>query len=374
MDCVVEVGEGKCEIWTGSQFQTNDQYVAAAILGLQPEQIEIHTHFAGGSFGRRAVPDSDYVAEAVMIAKAIGGRAPVKLIWTREDDMRAGRYRPMSHHILEGGVDENGEVAAWRHKVTMQSFLAGTAFEAMIQEGIDGTSVEGARNLPYAIQNMRVELQPADNGVPTLWWRSVGHSHNAFATEAFFDEMAHLAGKDPYHYRRDLLAEHPRYLAVLDLVAEKASWGENLGENRGRGIAIHESYGTIVAEVVDITLSDRSFTVDKVYCAVDCGIAINPDVIRAQMEGGIGFALSAALREQITLVDGEVQETNFNTHRSLRIDEMPDIEVHIVPSSREPSGVGEPGVPPLAPALANALFDATGQRIYQLPIADQLSG
>ncbi|MBT8079678.1 MAG: xanthine dehydrogenase family protein molybdopterin-binding subunit [Gammaproteobacteria bacterium] len=372
MDCVVEIGDQKCDIWTGSQFQTNDQYVAAEILGIQPEQVEIHTHFAGGSFGRRAVPDSDYVAEAVTIAKAIGGRAPVKLIWTREDDMRAGRYRPMSHHVLEGGVDDSGEVSAWRHKVTMQSFMAGTAFEAMIQNGIDGSSVEGARNLPYAIENMRVELQPAENGVPTLWWRSVGHSHNAFATEAFFDEMAHLAGKDPYEYRRDLLAEHPRYLQVLDLVAKKAGWGDSLGENRGRGIAIHKSYGTIVAEVVDVTLTGNSFTVDKVYCAVDCGIAINPDVVRAQMEGGIGFGLSAALREQVTLENGEVQQTNFNTYRSLRIDEMPDIEVHIVPSNREPSGVGEPGVPPLAPALANALFDASGRRVYRLPIGDQL--
>ncbi len=373
MDCVVEIGPGACHIWTGSQFQTNDQHVAAEILGLQPEQVEIHTHFAGGSFGRRAVPDSDYVAEAVMVAKAIDGRAPVKLIWTREDDMRGGRYRPMSHHILEGGVDAYGNITTWRHKVTMQSFIQGTAFEGMIENGIDPMSVEGARNLPYAISNVRVELQPAENGVPTLWWRSVGHSHNAFVTEVFFDELAHMAGRDPFEYRRDLLAEHPRYLGVLELAASKAGWGESLGAGRGRGIAIHDSYTTIVAEVVDVTVSDQSFTVDRVVCAVDCGIAINPDVFKAHMEVGIGFALSAALREEITLEDGEVQQGNFNTYRSLRIDEMPEVEVHIVPSSQPPTGVGEPGVPPLAPALANALFDATGQRIYRLPIGDQLT-
>lgn len=372
MDCVVEIGTGSCVIWTGSQLQTGDQYVAAEILGLQPEQVQIHTHFAGGSFGRRAVPDSDYVAEAVMVAKAIGGRAPVKLHWTREDDMQAGRYRPMSYHVLEGAIDAAGDITAWRHKVTMQSFLKGTVFEGLIQDGIDSTSVEGARNLPYAIPNLRVDLQEAENGVPTLWWRSVGHTHNAFVTEVFFDELARVAGKDPFEYRRDLLAEHPRHLAVLELAASNAGWGEPLGPGQGRGIAVHESFGSFVAEVVEVSVSEGSFTVDKVVCAVDCGIAINPDVIKAQMEGGIAYALSAALREEITLEDGAVQQTNFDSYRSLRIDEMPEVEVHIVASTEAPTGVGEPGVPPLAPALANALYDATGQRIYRLPIRDQL--
>ena len=316
------------------------------------------------------MPGSDYVAEAVMIAKAIDGRAPVKLIWTREDDMTGGRYRPMSYHILEGALDSNGNISAWRHRLALQSILAGTPFEGMIENGIDSSSVEGARGLPYTIPNLQVDLATVDDvGVPVLWWRSVGHTQNGYVTEAFFDEMAAAAGKDPYQLRRELLKDHPRHLRVLELAAEKAGWGEDLGPGRGRGIAVHESFGSFVAEVVDVTASeDGEFSVDRVVCAVDCGIAINPDVIRAQMEGGIGYALSAALREEVTLEAGEVQQRNFDRYQPLRIDEMPDIEVHIVPSAEPPTGVGEPGVPPLAPALVNALADATGKRTYRMPI------
>ncbi len=374
MDCVVELREDACEIWNGAQLHTGDQYVAAQITGLQPEQIIINTQFAGGSFGRRAVPDSDYVAEAVMIAKAIDGRAPVKLIWTREDDMAAGRYRPMSYHIMEGALDNDGNIGAWRHRVAVQSILAGTAFAGMIENGIDNSSVEGSRGLPYKIPNLQVDLANAEDvGVPVLWWRSVGHTHNGYVTEAFFDEMAAAAGQDPYELRRQLLEDHPRHLGVLELAAEKAGWGEDLGPGRGRGIAVHESFGSFVAEVVDVTVSeDGEFSVDRVVCVVDCGIAINPDVIRAQMEGGIGYALSAALREEVTLAAGEVQQRNFDRYRPLAIDEMPDVEVHIVPSAEPPTGVGEPGTPPLAPALVNALANATGKRIYRMPIGDQL--
>jgi isoquinoline 1-oxidoreductase beta subunit len=372
MDCVVELTANGCEIWTGSQLPTGDQQVAADLLGLMPEQVTIHTHFAGGSFGRRAVPDSDYVAEAVMVAKAIEGRAPIKLLWSREDDMRAGRYRPMSYHVLEGALDESGNIHAWRHNVAIQSFMRGTFFEGMIQDGLDGAAVEGARGLPYAIPNLRVNWHEAENGVPTLWWRSVGHTQNGYATEVFFDELAHAAGKDPFEFRRALLQEHRRHLGVLELAAEKAGWNEPLGEGRGRGIAMHESFGSFVAEVVEVSVDDGSFTVDRVVCAVDCGIAVNPDVIKAQMEGGIAYALSAALREEVTLTEGEVQEGNFDRYRILRIDEMPEVEVHIVASTEAPTGVGEPGVPPLAPALANAIFAATGKRIDRLPIGNQL--
>jgi isoquinoline 1-oxidoreductase beta subunit len=250
--------------------------------------------------------------------------------------------------------------------------MRGTFFEGMIQDGLDGSAVEGARGLPYAIPNLRVNWHEAENGVPTLWWRSVGHTQNGYATEVFFDELAHAAGKDPFEFRRALLQEHPRHLAVLELAAEKAGWNEPLGEGRGRGIAMHESFGSFVAEVVEVSIDDGSFTVDRVVCAVDCGIAVNPDVIKAQMEGGIAYALSAALREEVTLTEGEVQQGNFDRYRILRIDEMPEVEVHIVASTEAPTGVGEPGVPPLAPALANAIFAATGKRIDRLPIGNQL--
>jgi isoquinoline 1-oxidoreductase subunit beta len=372
MDCVVELSAGSCDIWTGSQLPTADQQIAAGLLGLLPEQVTIHTLFAGGSFGRRAVPDSDFVAEAVMVAKAIDGRAPIKLLWSREDDMRAGRYRPMSYHVLEGALDASGNIQAWRHRVAIQSFMRGTFFEGMIENGVDGSAVEGARGLPYAIPNVRVDWHEVENGVPTLWWRSVGHTQNGYATEVFLDELAQAGGRDPLELRRELLKDHPRHLAVLELAAAKAGWGESLGPGRGRGLAVHESFSSFVAEVVEVSVADGSFTVDKVVCAVDCGIAVNPDVIKAQMEGGIAYALSAALREEVTLTEGEVQQGNFDRYRILRIDEMPAVEVHIVASTEAPTGVGEPGVPPLAPALANALFAATGQRIDRLPIGNQL--
>ena len=373
MDCVVELGADTCEIWTGSQIQTADQLVVASITGLMPEQVVINTRFAGGSFGRRAAPDSDYIAEAVMVAKAIDGRAPVKLVWTREDDMRAGFYRPMSTHVLEGALDGDGNIGAWRHRAAIQSILTGTPFEGFIQDGIDGSMVEGSKNLPYSIPNLQVKVNQVDIGVPVLWWRSVGHTQNAYVTEVFFNELAEAAGRDAVDFRRELLADHPRHLGVLELAAEKAGWGDDLGPGRGRGIAVHESFGSFVAEVVDVSVRDGGeFSVDRVVCAVDCGIALNPDVVRAQMEGGIGYALSAALREEITLADGAVEQGNFDRYRPLRIDEMPVVEVHIVQSGEAPSGVGEPGTPPLAPALVSALADATGKWIHRMPIGNQL--
>jgi isoquinoline 1-oxidoreductase subunit beta len=368
LDCVVKLSGDKCEVWAGSQIPTLDQGAIAQIVGLSPDKIELHTLLAGGSFGRRATPVADVASEAASIAKAIAGRAPVKLVWTREDDIRGGRYRPLFVHRFRAGLDAKGQIVAWEHRIVGQSFLKGTPFGGLIKEGIDATSVEGGSTLPYAIANLGVELHSPEVGVPTLWWRSVGSSHTAFSTETFLDELAKAAGRDPFELRRELLAKHPRHRGVLELAAAKAGWGTPLPAGRGRGIAVHESFGSFVANVVEVTLrKDGLPKVERVVCAVDCGIAVNPDVVRAQMEGGIGFGLGAALYGEITLDKGRVVQSNFHDYKSLRIDEMPEVEVHIVPSTEPPTGVGEPGVPCIAPAVANAMFQLTGQRIYRLP-------
>lgn len=375
LNCVVRLGKDGCEIWNGDQAQTADQMALARLFGLRPEQVRIHTLYAGGSFGRRASKTSDYVLEAAHIVKAIGGRAPVKLVWLREDDMRAGYYRPLFHHRLQAGIDRQGRLVGWHHRLVGQSILVGSPFEAGIKDGIDPTSVEGAANLPYAIPNMLVELHtPTDIGVPVLWWRSVGSTHTAFSTECFIDELAQAAGKDPVAWRLVMLEKRPRHAAVLKLAAEKAGWDTPLpagkpGERRGRGVAVHESFKSYVAQVAEVTVkADGSYRLDRVVCAVDCGIAINPDVVRAQVEGSIGFALSAAMHGAITLTEGKVDQSNFHDYQPVRIADMPRVEVHIVASAANPTGIGEPAVPPLAPALANALAAATGKRVRKLPI------
>jgi isoquinoline 1-oxidoreductase beta subunit len=372
LDAVVKLDADSCEIWRGDQFQTVDQGNAAATAGLKPEQVKIHTLLAGGSFGRRANMGSDYIVEAVSVAKALGANGiPVKLQWTREDDIRGGLYRPLYLHRLEAALDNNGQLVGWQHRIVGQSIIAGTAFAAvMVKDGIDGTSVEGAANLPYAVPNMSVELSTTETGVPVLWWRVVGSSHTAYATEAFIDEIAHAAGKDPFAFRQAMLEHHPRHKAVLELAAKAAGWGSPLPKGKGRGIAVAEAFGTYVAQVAEVTVAPNGkVKVDRVVCAVDCGTPINPDVITAQMEGGIGFGLGAALYGAITLKDGQVEQTNFDAYQVLRIDEMPKVEVHIVPSPEAPTGVGEPGVAPVGPAVANAVFAATGKRLRVLPFA-----
>jgi isoquinoline 1-oxidoreductase beta subunit len=372
LDAVVKLSPGACEIWAGDQFQTIDQANAAKAAGLEPAQVSIHTLYAGGSFDRRANPGSDYIVEAVSIARAYGADGtPIKLQWTREDDIRGGMYRPMYLHKLEAGVSSEGHLTGWRHVIVGQSIMADTLFAPMIKDGIDPTSVEGAANIAYAIPNVSVELATAKTGVPILWWRVVGSSHTAFAVETFMDEAAHAAGADPVEFRRKLLADHPRMRAVLELAAEKAGWNDApLPPGRGRGIAVAEAFKTYVAQVAEVSVDqDGNVKVDRVVCAVDCGIPINPDVIAAQMEGGIGFGIGAALYGEITLKDGRVEQDNFNAYRVLRMNKMPKIEVHIVPSTEPPTGVGEPGVAPAGPAVANAIFAATGKRLRKLPFS-----
>lgn len=384
MNCVVRVGAEGCEVWNGEQLHTGDQHALAHMFGLQPEQVKINMLYAGGSFGRRACKDSDYVLEAAHIVKAIDGRSSatpaVKLVWLREDDMRAGYYRPLFHHALEAALDGGSNLVGWRHRLVGQSILIGSPFEKMlVKNGIDAVSVEGAATLPYAIPNLTVDLHtPTDIKVPVLWWRSVGSSHTAFSTEAFLDEVAAAMGKDPVALRLALLAEHSRHAGVLRLAAEKAGWGTPLkakpGERRGRGVAVHESFNSYVAQVAEVTVAkDGSVKVDRIVSAVDCGTPINPDNIRSQVEGGIGFALGAVLHQKITLKDGQVEQGNFDSYPPLRINEMPVVEVHIVPSTAAPTGIGEPGVPPVAPAVANAIAAATGKRLRSLPLdTDQL--
>jgi len=369
LDAVMIAKPDGCEIWSGCQFQTVDQGNVARVFGFNPEQVKINTLYAGGSFGRRATTDSDYMVEIAHIAKALPPGTPVKLVWTREDDIRGGKYRPMFFHAMKAGLDASGNVTAWKHTIVGQSLLKGTPFEAALKNGIDGSSVEGAENLAYDIPNISVDLHTTDVGVPVLWWRSVGSTHNTYAAEVFADMVAKTAGVEPLAFRQKLLTKHPRQLAVVNLAAEKAEWTKPLGANRARGIAVVEAFRSCVAQVVEISKrADGSIKVERVVCAVDCGTAINPDIVRTQMEGGIAYGLGAILKGAITLKDGVVDQSNFDTYDVLRMDEMPQVEVHIVPSTAPPTGVGEPGVPPLGPALANAIFALTGKPVTKLPM------
>jgi len=371
LNCTVEIGKDGADIYTGTQFQTMDQRTAATILGLKPEQVRVHTTFLGGGFGRRATPTSDFVAEAVHVAKASG--KTVKVVWTREDDIHGGYYRPMWVSRLRASLGKDGKPAAWAHTIVGQSIIAGTPFEPMmVKNGVDDTSVEGAADAPYlaAVPAHRVDLHSPKSPIPVLWWRSVGHSHTGFVVESFVDELAHAAKKDPLEYRRALLPADSRERRALDLAAAKFGWGKPLPKGHAAGLAVHQSFGSYVAQIAEVSVDakNKAIKVHRVVCAIDCGPVVNPLTVEAQMQSGIAYGLSAALHGEITFKDGKVQQNNFNDYPVLRLNEMPKVEVHIVPSTDKMGGVGEPGVPPIAPAVANAVFAASGQRLRQLPL------
>jgi isoquinoline 1-oxidoreductase beta subunit len=367
LNCVAQITSTGCEIWNGEQMHTPDQGAIANFLGIAPEQVKINMLFAGGSFGRRGNPLSDYLLDTVAIAKGLGTGKPVKMVWSREDDMRAGFYRPMFFHALHAAVDRDGNLTGWQQRIVGQSILSGTPMDP--GGPIDPLSVEGAANLPYDIPNQQVELHTTKLGVPIQWWRSVGSTHTAYAVECFLDEIARGTKQDPVALRRKLLAQQPRHLAVLNAVAEKSGWGSPLPAGTARGIALAESFNTVVAEVVEVSKVGNGFRVNKVTCVVDCGIAVNPNIVEMQMESAIAYGLSAITSGAVTLKDGHVQQTNFHQYPVLRMNQMPKVEVHIMPSTNKPTGVGEPGTPPIGPAVANALAVLTGKTIRDLPFS-----
>jgi isoquinoline 1-oxidoreductase subunit beta len=387
-DCAVaRLSADRCDIWTYDAAPTALQNGAAGITGLPREQVQVHSVYGGGSFGG----GGGGAYAAVEVAHATRGRFPVKLLQTREDMMRGDRYRPMYVHKVTAGLDERGNLIAWHHRIVGQSIFAGES--GYVTNGVDITSVGGASNIPYDIPNILVDLHAPTSGIPIGTWRSVGDSHNAFVVETFLDDIAHAAGRDPLDFRRALLAKDPRQKQilefavdahfrastfakfprdrqVLELAATKGSWGTPLPPAKGRGIAVHYSFRTSVAHMAEVTVgSSGNVKVDRMVCAIDCGVPINPDIIRAQMEGGVAFGLSSILLEQITVKAGAVEQSNFHDYRLLRIDAMPKVEVHIVQSSEPPTGIGEPVVPTVGPAVSNAIFAATGKRVRTLPLS-----
>lgn len=370
LDAVVRFDGTKAACHFGSQGPTIDQAAVAAALGVKPENVSIEVALAGGSFGRRATAAGDFAAEAALCAKAYGENAPVKLVWTREDDLRGGFYRPLYVHRLRGMVGADGSISAWHHTIVGQSIMGGTPFEKMmVKDGIDMTSVEGAFDMPYRVADFQCDLHSPTFGVPVLWWRSVGHTHTGFAVEAFLDMLLEKAGKDPIDGRLALLDPKAREVGVLKEVARLANWRGRRDGDCGYGVAVHKSFDTYVAQVAEVMRGENGEPkVTHVWCAVDCGVAVNPNIVKAQMEGGIGYGLGHALYASLDLdASGQVMQTNFDTYRSLRIGDMPQVDVVIVASSEKPTGVGEPGVPPIGPAVANAWRALTGEAVAHLP-------
>ena len=367
LNCTVKIGKGGCEVWTGTQTPYLHQVEIADFLGLKPEQVQLNTPYLGGSFGRRGSFKSDWIMEALYIAKSSGKF--IKLVWSREDDIRGGYYRPVYRHRVQVSIGRNGFPNAWQHRIVGQSLFTDTPLESMIvHNGIDYSMVTTASPYSDSIPDYSFELHTTSVGVPVLPWRSVGATHTTFVVETMIDELAATAGMDPVAYRRILLKNSPRHLAALNLAVEKAGWDKPLPTGRFRGVAVCNAMGSYVCQVAELSIENQQIRVNRVVCAIDCGLAVNPDGVHAQMEGGIIFGLTAALFGEITLKNGKVQQSNFHDYRIMRINETPEIEVHIVPSTERMGGAGEPGVAPIAPALANALYAAVGKRFYKLPI------
>jgi isoquinoline 1-oxidoreductase beta subunit len=362
MNCTAEVRSDGCDVWVPTQGQTASHQAAIAASGLPADKVKIHTTYLGGGFGRRG--EADFVTEAVETSKAVG--KPVKVVWSREDDMQHDYYRPVTYVRMWGALDEAGRPVAFMQRIVQQSLLK--RLGALPPSGVDFISVDGSAGLPYTIPNIRVEYIETDPGIPYGFWRSVGASVQGYVVEAFIDEMATAAGKDPYQFRRDLLGKAPRHLAALDLVAEKAGWGKPAPQGRARGIAVMEAFGSIVAQVAEVSVTNGAVRVHKIWCAVDTGWVIDPDTIKAQMEGGTVYGLTAALKGEITIQNGRVVQNHFGDYQMMRHNEMPEIEVYIVPSVEVPGGIGEPSTALAAGALLNAVAAATGKRLYRLPI------
>lgn len=371
LNCVIRKHGDKITLWDGCQAPGWVKPMLAGMFSLPPENVDIISTLAGGTFGRRATPVNDYQAEAAHALKlSPDSSRPLKLFWTREDDIRGGYYRPMFAHRIAAGINADGDIVAWRQNLAGKSILIGTPFEEfLVKDGVDSTSTEGAANLPYSVANISVDVRNMQTPVPVLWWRSVGHTHTAFSTEVMMDMLAEAAGEDAVAFRLRHLRNHPRHAGVLRAAAEAAGWDSPPPAGVFRGAAVHESFNSFVAQVAEVSLAgDATIKVNKITCAVDCGIAVNPDIVRAQMEGGIGYGLGAAMRNQIRLAKGgEVVESNFPDYEPLRMRDMPEIRTVIVRSAAAPTGVGEPGVPPVAPALSSAIYAATGKRITRLP-------
>ncbi len=370
LNATVKFEGDKAEAWVPSQFQTMDQMVIAEVLGLKPDKVTFHTEFAGGGFGRRATTDSHIPREAALIAKRLRG-TPVKLIWSREDDVRGGYYRPMHAHRVEIGMGRDGMPVAWRHVVVGQSLLAGTPFAMMIKDGVDETAVEGTKDTSYEVPNFRVTVHHPTVNVPVLWWRSVGHTHNAFVMETLVDELASRAKADPIAYRQKLLkADAKKLRSVLELLDQKSSWRKNLPRGRAAGIACHESFDTAVACAVEVSIENKRPRIHRATVAVNCGLAVNPLSVESQFQGGLGFGLTQLMEKgAITLKDGHIEQRNFDGYAPPYIIDVPTmIDVHIVPSTEAPTGCGEPPVPVSSPAVVNALSRLTGKRYRTLPL------